>query len=111
MGRRRKLAHTIVAALAGALCGSSNVFGQEPIGSFVNVSTGDKIEFRSNGDVFLSQSGEASVGRCIDAGANWCISGQGFDCSYRIRFVGDRSAFTLQTYKRSSREKLSNRLL
>ena len=63
------------------------------IGDWVKAGTGDMLEVRSDGSVFLSLggqvasfSGAGSIERCIESGANICISGSRFKCAYRYAF-------------------------
>lgn len=66
-----------------------------PAGQYVNTSDGSSIEFRGDNEVVLSELGIGSYARCISGGGNWCVSGSGYDCSFKLRWFYHYTSFTL----------------
>jgi len=66
----------------------------EIYGKWIKSGTGDTIEFKSNADMILFLSGQASTfsgngafGKCTDGGGNLCITGLRLKCAYRYSIV------------------------
>ena len=64
------------------------------IGDWIKVGAGDLIKIHENGDIELFLSGQAapfsgngSIARCIEGGANLCLTGRRLKCEYRSSFA------------------------
>ena len=63
-------------------------------GDWVKVGTGDQIRIKSNGELELFLSGQASVfngngaiEKCTEGGANLCFKAQRVNCAFRFSFL------------------------
>jgi hypothetical protein len=72
------------------------------IGGWVNLSNGDTIEFRPDGDVFDDGLGRGRASNCDALGANLCMHWDRIDCDYRVVFTVDKTMLlTLRNEKPS----------
>lgn len=88
------IAVAAAALVAGATASSAQT---SPSGEYVNPQTGERVTFYPNENVVhWSDLGDGRYTRCIQGGADFCVSGETYDCNYQVTFVESYSAFTLR---------------
>jgi hypothetical protein len=69
---------------------------RSPAGEYVN-GEGERVTFDPhNHEVRWGRLGDGRYTSCIDGGADFCVEGETFKCSYQVSFVQDYSGFTLR---------------
>jgi hypothetical protein len=80
--------------LACGLCWSDVSFAQQSsslndiVGNWTHYTGSESLEFRADGDVFVSTMGKAGFREVRDRGANLMISGLRGECTYRAALSG-----------------------
>ena len=97
----------IVSAISAAsilTVNAQSAVDQRVVGNWIKVGSGDRINFQANGDIELFFSGQAapfsgngSMGRCIEGGANLCLTGQRLQCNYRYSFTEEKLNLQFRT--------------
>ena len=68
-----------------------------PVGLWENPRTGMVIEFSPQGEVTMGGGAPAHYSMCGENGGNICVTGQGFECHYRVKFDGKSMMLQLFT--------------